>query len=379
MGLVGPSRSITRVARHPSIAANISERYVVGNNVLFDDEPVKLGETLTAWRIGQGSVGAPAGELVFFSPKGTLDSSGRLTLLWGEPHEHPEVIPPHQWPLLRIESAWSAAYEPSHGWTRPTLVYSGSIEWSRATTGLVTAESRDQALIAVPKQDGGVLVFVLRDGRWTVSPAAEDMRAAYVSVLGLESSRLLVVVAADTPHLGDTSGVFHDVNSVLLYRQLGQHEWKFWKRLQLSGEQPALEAKLVGGAGRRVHLVWRQMIREDSLVIRHIQSEDAGSSWSGSSDLTPRGLFQNLDAAADICGRLHVVYEDWSGGPSALRIGYATRDSAWSPPGLLHSSYTAGDLALVSQPDGSLFLSFLGTTGEARERRGWESFYSQFR
>lgn len=136
---------------------------------------------------------------------------------------------------------------------------------------------------------------------------------------------------------------------------------------------------LVEGAQGRVHLVWRQMIREDYFVMRHVQSDDGGASFSEPGDLVPGGIIQNLEAAVDICGRLHVVYEDWSEGMSAVRIGYASWDGEWSAPQRLHPAYTAGELALAPGMDGTLLLAFFGTTGKVTDRDGLGMMYSELR
>jgi hypothetical protein len=370
--LLTPSTSNAPLARSPAIVADAGSLYVVGNDLPFNDQPVKVGETLTAWRVGHGSIGAPASDLVFISPKATLDAAGRLHLLWAEPPTHGHVVPPYQWMLQRTSSLWTAAYEPQRGWSAPTRVYAGRIDWSRLTSGDITRGAHDESLAAVPNEDGGALVLVLHNGEWTVTAIPGRTQSVYVSVLGLADRRLLAVVTADTTQAQDR-------NSVFLYGQDGDGPWRPLKQVQRSGTQAAMEIRLLKGPGTRVHLVWRQMIREDSFVIRHVQSDDGGASFSESSDLASGGLIQNVQAAVDMCGRLHVVYEDWEDGMNAVRIGYASWDGAWSKPQRIHPTYTAGELALFSRVDGTLLLAFLGTTGSATDRDGWAMRYSEFR
>src|SRR5579862_6158368 len=76
--LLTPLEAKRPVARNPKIVANASDLYVVGNNVPFLDQPVRIGETLTAWRVGGGSIGAPASDREFIGPKAVLDRDGRL-------------------------------------------------------------------------------------------------------------------------------------------------------------------------------------------------------------------------------------------------------------------------------------------------------------
>ena len=372
--LLTPPASTRPVARNPAIVADARGLYVLGNNVPSNALPVRAGETLTAWRVGHGSIGAPTSDhaFVFISPKATLDETGRLHVLWAEPPEHEQTIPPYQWILLRTSSLWAAAYEPERGWSPPTRIYSGAISWNwRVTSGPIAGGVGGESLIAVPNDDYGVLVLALEGGRWTVMAIPDSMPAAYVSVLGLGQRRLLAVVKAGIGH-------GYDRNSVFLYGQDGEGPWRLMREIQRSGTQAAMEVRLVKGAGGRVHLVWRQTIREDHFVIRHTQSDDGGASWTEPSDLLPGGLMQSLEAAVDRCGRLHVVYEDWSEGSfSAVRMGYATWDGGWSRPQRLHPSYVATDLTLVPRRDGSLMLAFYGTSGRPNDPSGWAMRYSE--
>lgn len=273
--LLAPSATRRRAARSPSIAGD-TDLYIVGNDVLFWDQPVRAGETLTAWRVGRGSIGAPARKL-FVSPKAIVDATGRLHVVWGEPStDAAEIIAPYNWALVRTSSIWSATYEPTRGWSRPIRIYSGSIGWARATVGAVNPRAKEQGLIVVPNEDGGAIVLELRDGKWDVKRVGAASDPAYASGIALANQRLLAIVGADAPAHNTVGTSVHDVNSVGLFITDGRGVWRPWKRLQRSGEQPAMEITLLEGAQGRLHLVWRQMIREDSLVIRHIESQDGG-------------------------------------------------------------------------------------------------------
>lgn len=368
--LLTPSISGEPVARSPAIVEDARNLYVVGNALPANDQAVRVGETLTAWRVGHGSIGAPASDLVFAWPKATLDARGRLHLLWAEPPAHGTIIPPYQWLLLQTSSIWTAAYDPEKGWSPPTRIYAGPIHWMGVTSGPIARAADGESLIAVPNENGGVLILALQDGRWTVTALPGRIEPAYVSVLGLGDSRLLAVVTADTTQLQDR-------NSIFLYRQKSEGPWGFVRQVQRSGAGAAMEVRLLKEAGGRVHLLWRQMIRQDYFVIRHMLSDDKGAFWTPPSDLEPGGVIQNMDAAIDRCGQLHVVYEDWNEGSfDAVRIGHAIWDGRWSRPQRLHPAYVAGNLALIARRDSSLMLGFLATS-KANGLSKWTMMYSQ--
>jgi hypothetical protein len=205
-----------------------------------------------------------------------------------------------------------------------------------------------------------------------VIPVPVPTKAAYVSVLGVGRRRLLAVVTADTTQAQDR-------NSVFLYAQEDDGPWRPIKQVQRSGGQAAMEVRLLKETGGRIHLVWRQAVGEDSFVIRHVQSDDGGASFSEASDLLPGRLLQNVEAVVDARGRLHVVYEDWSdGNVDAVHIGYAVWEGKWSPAQRLHPAYTAGNLTLLPRLDGSLMVAFLGSTTPT-DRSTWAMMYSELR
>lgn len=377
--LLTPSSPTRRVARSASIAGDTGNLYVVGNDVLFWDQPVKVGEALTAWRVGHGSIGAPARDLVFASPKAVLDTTGRLHVLWGEPATKVKEIAPYKWAPLGISSIWWATYDPRRGWSQPARIYSGPVAWSDATIGTVSSEANDKGLVVAPIERGGVLLLELHNGKWDVTPIVRNIEPVYASVVALAERRLLALVAADTPEQDSPGGTFYDVNSVLLHSEVRRGVWRPWKRIQRSGEHPAYELAVLQDSRGRVHLVWRQSVRENYFVIRHVQSDDNGDSWTEPSDLTPGGTFQKLRAIVDACGALHVVYEDWSEGPDAIRIGYAIREAEWSSPRLLHPGYVVADVALHRRADGMPILTMLGTARSAGKEDKWGMLYAEFR
>jgi len=370
--LLTPPASRRSVARNPSIAADANDVYIVGNDVPFLDKPVRVGETFTAWRVGHGSIGAPAADRAFVSPKAVLDSSGRLHVVWAEPAALEPVIPPYHWMLLQASSLWSAEYQPDSGWSSPTLIYSGPVVWTGVMRGTVGGGEESENLIAAPIEGGGALVVDFSGGRWSATPVPIRPEPAYVSVLGLGTKRLLAVVKADTTQTQDR-------NSVFLYEQRADGPWRLASLVQHSGTQPAMEVKLLKGTGGRVHMIWRQMLREDYFVIRHASSDDGGESFSNPSDLPSGGLIRGVDAATDDCGRVHVVYEDWSGGMDAVRIGYATWDGVWSKPQRLFPTYTAGELALARRTNGSLMLAFLGSNSVVTDKNPEQMMFAELR
>ena len=53
---------------------------------------------------------------------------------------------------------------------------------------------------------------------------------------------------------------------------------------------------------------------DDYFVIRHVHSDDGGESFSMPSVSLPGGVIHDVQAVVEMCGRVHVVYEDWSEG-----------------------------------------------------------------
>lgn len=371
--LLTPSTSVAPAARSPAIVTDKQNLYVVGNNVPFNDQAVRVGNTLTAWRVGSGSIGAPAGDFVFIFPKATIDATGRLHALWGEPSTHADTIAPYYWILQQTAQVWSASYDAEHGWSPAALVYSGAIDWNRVSSDAIIGVGDKQRVVAIPNQNGGVIVLALRNGVWNATAIPGRTTPAYVSALDLGDRRLLAMVTADTAQA-------QDQNSVFLYSQVAGAPWRLLRQIQRSGTQPAMEVRLLQESGGRLHIVWRQMIRQDYFVVRHTSSDDGGESFSSPSDLEPGGLIQSVQAAMDHCGRLHVAYEDWNDGSfNRVKIGYATWLNGWSRPQRVHTAYLATDLALASGTDGSMFLAFWGTNDNPLQREGWAMMYSELR
>ncbi len=370
--LLGDSLSMTPIARSPSIVGDETHLFVVGNNVPFFDQEVRIGTTLTAWRVGYGSIGAPSSDFVFASPKAVLDASGRLHILWAEPERHGLTIGRYQWQLLQAASIWTAAYDPRAGWSAPLRIHSGPVVWNRVSSGDIYRGRRGELLVAIPTPSDSVLLVSFEEGKWRTTTVIANGVAAYTAVASIGGKPLLIVVAGDKSQA-------HDVNSIFLLHQDEGRQWRRWKQLQRSGENGAFEVRLVTDGERGLHMVWRQALGGSLSVVRHILSTDGGQSWSAATDLLPGSVIQNLQVAVDRCGRVHVAYEDWAHGPNSVRLGSAIWDHGWSRPTTLYSGFFAIDPEFSVRPNKTLMLAFLGAPRPSVGRVTLALFASELR
>jgi hypothetical protein len=369
--LLGPTASPDEVALAVSIVGDSIRRFVVGVDNAALTENVAPGQMLMAWRVGVGPLKKPEGRFFFHTPRAVLAADGRLHVIWGEPDTTAGSIPLASWARLGVSTLWSSSYD-EHGWSRPTVIFRGGVTWLDATVTQFQGRKVD-ALVAVPRTNGGVLVLALEHGTWSTSIAADGVPTAYVSALSRPDDDLLAVVAADRTQRSD-------VNSVFLYARKAGGDWRLQQQVQRSGDRPAMEVSLVDDGPSRLHMVWRQSLRENHFVVRHVQSNDGGTTWGAPTDLTPGGVLQKVRAAVDVAGTLHVAFEDWTQGTDSIRLGHATFGGAWSRPERLVPNYVAGDPTLLRQGNGTLLLAFLRSLGTAKDGRPMmQSLFTEYR
>ena len=80
-------------------------------------------------------------------------------------------------------------------------------------------------------------------------------------------------------------------------------------------------------------------------------SLDSGRTWSPLESVAAPDGANNLRAATDACGRLHVVFET-----STLFVEHVIWEGRWGAPQRLFGGLRAADASLVANPEGGLTL-----------------------
>ena len=80
-----------------------------------------------------------------------------------------------------------------------------------------------------------------------------------------------------------------------------------------------------------MQLVWMQDQTGDLVpeVIRRVESSDGGRTWQSPNDLRLPPGTRALNAVADACGSLHVIYKNWRGGGTTGHLDYARFTGDW--------------------------------------------------
>ena len=93
----------------------------------------------------------------------------------------------------------------------------------------------------------------------------------------------------------------------------------------------------------------------------------------------PGAVIQNLQAALDAEGCVHVIYEDWGGGPNRVRLGHVVIGNGSRRAELIHPAYIASEPALGTRPNGNLVLIFWGTPEMPNDRSRYRMFLSELK
>jgi hypothetical protein len=329
------------VARPPRLAVGRSHTYVVGADIqLFDNQLVRESP-LTILELGGAQIEAPPGRFFYLYPRGGVDTRDRLHLIWAEPAPATEAVQAKRWVFLPPASLWTAVYEPRTGWSKPTqLVFTTTgrdgIQWrpQQAADNLGGHGHQGIGLEEMRRAPNAPLQYAsLDDEGWTLTTMPVPRLAPYVS-FARDGRRMFVAFAQpDTswvssplnPHRSDANSLF------LMTSADGGTSWTSPKLISLSGQYPASEISALVVSGGPLHLVWKQQTSTGT-VVRHVSSVDSGASWSPPSELRITGQFENQRAVVDRCGRIHLVYEDWSRGMDRIHIDYAMWDQEWSTP-----------------------------------------------
>ena len=371
--LIGNAPPSTRPGvQFPNVAVGGDRSYVVGTDIKeFDGTAVKESP-LTAVTVDDGQIiGKPAGQWSFVMPTAVVSAEGRLHLLWGEPAGGTRPIPTDAWPPRDITALWTASYAPAVGWTAPQRVYEGkTLLWAPQAVATAVASSSaahsevSSRRIAVPvatftgEPDQPVLLLRLGADRWTVENVPNAVRGGPVSpVYAADATREYLAYLGADPRA--TSA---DVNSVLIQRSADSgRTWTPTAVISRSGSLPAQSLQVVSTAASVVHLVWLQTVSTTGdAVLRHTMSRDGGSTWSAPQSGGTPGTWQSMRAASDICGTIHVVYEDWTHGPSAVRLLYASWNGSWTTPVPLFPGWSSRSASLVQSSANEMTLVFLG-------------------
>lgn len=355
--VVPDSGSAPHVARFPVIAATKGSTYVVGNDIPFFSNRVVVGNPLTAWKLGAGSIGRPSGRFLFVLPKAIASSADRLDLLWAEPAEPSgATIKAADWPPYEVTTVWTSAYERGEGWTKAKVVYEGSdIDWVGAARATTPGSSSILLLTAAAPDGFGKkdFVFLRKEARrWVLKTLESDGPIAYSS-LGV--NRLTWVVA----YISSLTGVSADENSVFLrISRDGGESWSTPRLISRSGSNPAHGVKVLIGSDGIMHLVWRRQIGGGSRV-QHVSSDDGGRKWSSIEDVSvPAGVY-DLKADIDACNTIHVIQEDASLGEAGFHLDHLFWNGRWSKVAHLFPKLRSNSPDFRILPNGNGMLVFL--------------------
>lgn len=359
-----------RAARGGTLLVRGDRRLLVGTDLRSFEEQLRRGRTLAALQNADGALGLPSGEFLFLSPRAALDLSGAVVLVWGEPAVVPDTILARDWPTIPVVRLWSAVYREVGGWSAPVELLDQPVAWSKETTGEIFRDRDGSLTLSVPLEGNAAAVLSRIGDGWNVDTVSLEGHAAYTSAVRLGAWEAVAVVSADPNQSSD-------INSVFLYRRGAASTWSRASRIQLSGTSPASEVHLLVGSYGDLHAVWRQSIDLSRFSIRHAVSLDTGVTWSMLDDLRVERPIQRVQAVLDSCNQLHVVYEDWTRGPSDVTLGYARWNQRWVGPTEVHGEFAMTDPALSVSSGGNVALAFWGahrTVDGSAANRMWFSW-----
>jgi hypothetical protein len=265
---------------------------------------------------------------------------------------------------------WTASYSVTGGWSAPEKIFDAGqqILWDPVTTaeGALVGRAFDESKvsrIAVPldtftgELTQPVRLLRLVSGAWRVDTVQNSGFGGPISATyGADGTSEYIAYLGIAP-----KATAADVNSVLFQRSTDAgRTWSDVRLISRSGTNPAYDLQLVVGSGGSLHLIWFQTTTGDNRLLRHTQSSDGGVTWTPVVDDGQSLPRRRLRAAADACGAVHVIYEDWSGGPESLRLASAVWDRRWLPLQHPFADWFGQTPSLAVTKEGRLLLVFLG-------------------
>ena len=366
------------VARYGSLAVGPDVSYIVGNNVPAVTPGVAPNTPFSAWALAGTTLGQPSGRHTFAYPKGLRNADGRLDVLWADVDTTRLLAPGEPWPPQPLTSLWTATYARRRGWSTPIKLYDAADIGLRDATPALDASAGP--VLSVPIRqvggDAGVLVLHSDGSGFRSSFVHVSSGVAYATMAVAGPLQWLAYVAAAPPTTAADGVIRHDVNSVLIRRSSDRGvTWAPATVVSQSGSTPAYSVRLLrAAAGGRLHLVWTQTLMSGGQVIRHVTSADSGVTWSAPDDLgSGASLMNNLRAAFDACGAVHVVYEDWTRGGN---LTHAVWNGGWSGAAPLFPVLSSADPDLSGSTDGRLVLVFIARPAAAPIDAPFRSYYA---
>lgn len=321
---------------------------------------------LVVWRQPGGYfVGRPDGDFTFLYPRGAVDMRGRLHLFWAEPDELQHERPAASWPSQRPSILYTGVYDKANGWSEPKILERAPrLLWELRGGWELGSASTAQHLVVIDATARGTpeaVYYSMAGDKWIRKTATLHRPPAYVSIARNDRHVFLAYAAADRLWSRAEANPYHrDVNSVFLIVSSDNGEtWSSPRLVSQSGVSPAFHVQVLS-SGTKLHLTWKQSARDGPLV-RHLSSIDDGITWSTPHDLDPATQFEGLRTVLDRCGNMHVIYEDWRGGPTRVHLDYATFTDGWSAPIHLFDASFAITPDLQLNSAGEPVLAFVGS------------------
>jgi len=262
-------------------------------------------------------------------------------------------------------------------WTKPARLLKGlDVNWRSAT--LLRGNDLRSIVVAVTSRDSAeppALSYLHFNGAvWDRRRIPQSVGGLYPSVAQDSSGRLFVAFVAGAGGAGTHDANSHDANSVFLIRS--DDTGRTWREpilLSRSGSLQAYETSIVW-TPQALHVVWAQDRTGSQTpdAVREIRSFDGGNHWTAPNDLKAPAGFSRLRVAADRCGAIHVVFEDW-GGRIPGHVDYAQLGATWSSVSHLFSEMPALDPTLMVDDGGALHLVFVVATTPGNVLRSMQS------